>query len=672
MFGQQGCLYNPLSNPFFYYNVQKNISNITDSSATINANYSPTGQADGCGQVNHIVQFGFWYSDTCSDLALWNVLTVNQNFSIYQLNTADSVNILTGNTYPFSEGNTNYTFKLHDLLPNTKYYLRWFIKDSGINANPQICPFPIVQLGNNLDSFITNKVPNWLGAKTKMAQNISANSAKITGKFMCYFNPPNVFQPLREVICWGTDSVIDIASNFFNAVNIELGEKDINPNLMTFPLEKIHNFQLNNLKPSTKYYAKVAWIWTDPLDRSVNGIHVMPGNIVSFTTQPALLSNNYIKTESQTICSNSKGIYNSPIIIASQPQGASGIYSFIWQKKSSINNSWKNCVGGSILSYTTQNYSTPIDSFVVVEYRRLISSDQQTDSSYSVKFTFLSKNYNPIINIDIINIASKGINLIATTPNEINNYTAKWKNSLINGNNIKTLVNSNVFTIIQDVKNNYLNNKYWVEINVGNNCQVYNSVKLQVTPPDGDGNIYPAVEIGKQLWMMSNLRTTTFNDGTPIKSIDSQTYSWYNNDSVGNYIINGALYNASVVQNVNKNVCPTGWKPASYIDWDTLINRSGGSFIAGYKIKTPFGWGSYNRSVSNAFNFNAKPSGKYSLSYIGKGFLGSWWGIDNSLSNSALQYYFEITSIAGMVYKSNFINSSRIRNEQQSIRCIKK
>src|SRR6056297_3651224 len=59
------------------------------------------------------------------------------------------------------------------------------------------------------------------------------------------------------------------------------------------------------------------------------------------------------------------------------------------------------------------------------------------------------------------------------------------------------------------------------------------------TVTDIDGNVYSTVQIGDQVWMAENLKTTTYNDGTSIDLVTDDTdwennttgaYCWYDND----------------------------------------------------------------------------------------------------------------------------------------------
>ena len=80
---------------------------------------------------------------------------------------------------------------------------------------------------------------------------------------------------------------------------------------------------------------------------------------------------------------------------------------------------------------------------------------------------------------------------------------------------------------------------------------------------DVEGNVYPTIVIGKQEWMVLNLKTTTYNDGTPIPNVaDGPTwanlvtdaYAWYDNDAVANEALYGALYNWYAVD--TGKLCP--------------------------------------------------------------------------------------------------------------------
>lgn len=92
---------------------------------------------------------------------------------------------------------------------------------------------------------------------------------------------------------------------------------------------------------------------------------------------------------------------------------------------------------------------------------------------------------------------------------------------------------------------------------------------------DADGNSYTSVTIGAQVWMVENLQTTKYNDGTAIPLVETWNYPikpgycWYNKDiaNKGSY---GALYNWYAV-NTGK-LAPTGWHVPTDADWTTLEN----------------------------------------------------------------------------------------------------
>lgn len=100
------------------------------------------------------------------------------------------------------------------------------------------------------------------------------------------------------------------------------------------------------------------------------------------------------------------------------------------------------------------------------------------------------------------------------------------------------------------------------------------------TITDIDGNTYPAVQIGDQVWTSVNLRVTRYNDGTPIANVpdsaewaalSSAAFCFLNNtnDSAA-HVKFGALYNAWAM--IHPNIAPPGWHVSTKTDWDTLQN----------------------------------------------------------------------------------------------------
>lgn len=137
------------------------------------------------------------------------------------------------------------------------------------------------------------------------------------------------------------------------------------------------------------------------------------------------------------------------------------------------------------------------------------------------------------------------------------------------------------------------------------------------TMKDADGNIYMSVNIGKQIWMSENLKTTRYNDGKPIqlvaddnawKGLKTAAYCWYKDD-IKNKDVFGALYNWYAVN--SKKLCPVGWHVPTDGEWEAMIESIGGLSTAGDKLKEKgtTHWENYLSQATNDYDFTALPGG---------------------------------------------------------------
>jgi uncharacterized protein (TIGR02145 family) len=213
------------------------------------------------------------------------------------------------------------------------------------------------------------------------------------------------------------------------------------------------------------------------------------------------------------------------------------------------------------------------------------------------------------------------------------------------------------------------------------------------TVQDADGNSYHTVTIGTQTWMVENLRTKTYNDGTPIVNITGQTewafmtnpgYCNYNNDesNVSKY---GRLYNWYAIE--TGKLAPKGWHVPSKEEWEVLINyliANGYNYdgtTTGNKIAKSLGdskyWGisDYEGSLgstghpelNNKTHFNALPSGARGWEFEVLGYVGHLWTSTSStdLSNNAAYRVWidNITPSITTQYTSRYIGLA--------VRCLK-
>jgi uncharacterized protein (TIGR02145 family) len=202
-------------------------------------------------------------------------------------------------------------------------------------------------------------------------------------------------------------------------------------------------------------------------------------------------------------------------------------------------------------------------------------------------------------------------------------------------------------------------------------------IKAQ-TVTDIDGNVYTTVTIGKQVWMVENLKTTKYNDGSSIPLVTDDAswatgyagYCWYNNDAATYKNAYGALYNWSTM-NTSK-LAPTGWHVPTDAEWTTLSDYLGGESIAGAKMKSTGTleagtglWYYPNTGATNSSGFSAVPAGHrlYNGFYrIGNN--GYWWS--SSEDNTINAWSRNISYNGSSVY-----SEANEKYNGYSVRCVR-
>lgn len=216
------------------------------------------------------------------------------------------------------------------------------------------------------------------------------------------------------------------------------------------------------------------------------------------------------------------------------------------------------------------------------------------------------------------------------------------------------------------------------------------SFTTQSTTTDIDGNKYRIAKIGTQVWMVENLKTTKFNDGTSIplvsdnnawSALSTPGFCYYNNDDASRATY-GALYNWYTI-NTGK-LAPTGWHVPTDAEWTTLENYliANGYNYDGTTIENKIakslsattGWFTSiitgvtgnDLSKNNTSGFTGLPGGYIANNgtfyYIG--YYGSWWSSSQYSTNNAWNRY--LTNSNYTVRKSNFNMQSGF-----SVRCVR-
>lgn len=220
----------------------------------------------------------------------------------------------------------------------------------------------------------------------------------------------------------------------------------------------------------------------------------------------------------------------------------------------------------------------------------------------------------------------------------------------------------------------------------GNDLSFTTQANTTGTVTDIDGNIYHTVAIGGQIWMVENLKTTKYRDGTNIPNVTdngtwfnltTDAYCNYNNIST-NSATYGKLYNWYAVNDV-RNIAPLGWRVATQSDWIALAtfiggnNLTNGVSVGAGKLKEAgtTHWIGPNTGATNESGFTALPGGnRYIGAFDDIGYNGYWWTSTPGPGN-AYNYPFYVNMNYATRYLDIIFNYSFTKDRGLAVRCVK-
>ncbi|WP_460313648.1 fibrobacter succinogenes major paralogous domain-containing protein [Aliiglaciecola aliphaticivorans] len=201
---------------------------------------------------------------------------------------------------------------------------------------------------------------------------------------------------------------------------------------------------------------------------------------------------------------------------------------------------------------------------------------------------------------------------------------------------------------------------------------------VQQTVHDHEGNIYPTVKIGEQIWLAENLRTTRFQDGSSVNT------GFIPDDDESSLLTYGRLYDWHDVTDV-RNLCPEGWRVASDADWQALektigiseseLNKEGwrgeNDIAITLKAQQPDTlFKAFKQSLVNKYNFSATPAGvKIGKWYITQGAYTEFW---TSSSVTQKDAYARTLAYSWWNSHKGEIRRARLnKGYMLSVRCVK-
>jgi len=198
---------------------------------------------------------------------------------------------------------------------------------------------------------------------------------------------------------------------------------------------------------------------------------------------------------------------------------------------------------------------------------------------------------------------------------------------------------------------------------------------LASTVSDIDLNVYDIIEIGNQLWLKQNIKTTKFSNGDVIEttatmdqyigSISEPRYQWPAMGNEANVVVYGRHYTWYAATD-SRNICPSGWHVPTDAEWVELINFLGGEQSAGGKLKSVDYWLTPNSGGTDEVGFKAVPGGHriYDGNWAAFGENATMW-TSNEIDNEWAKSWVPINE-GTRIYPANWV-----KKNGAAVRCVK-
>lgn len=202
---------------------------------------------------------------------------------------------------------------------------------------------------------------------------------------------------------------------------------------------------------------------------------------------------------------------------------------------------------------------------------------------------------------------------------------------------------------------------------------------------DYDGNKYDAVQIGKQVWMKENLRTTHYADGRPVDTSFYKPHLGHENE-VERY---GYVYHAhaaleeTTLENGDpsgiQGLCPDGWHLPSRYEW-VILSR----YVSQYEsdVVGALTWEAarladtsdlHEHTELNSFAFSAQPV-QPCYSFMQDGTMSIFWtsnAVEETTNGSTYRVKYRVLLD---YYRKTQMNFERIyynSSGDASVRCVR-